>query len=150
MITEIRDISKKLPQKEKEIFNRIFRVYVENGSLKYPESMEKWIKKRWKLEDVKKQKIIRIENKITGESSLFNELRSNRPVKNYVRVERIKPFKGCPFCNPKKFTPEDVFGRIEGKYCITASNIAKYDYIHGLIIFNEHNPYSFDKEKISD
>jgi len=150
MITEIKNISKKLPKKEKEIFNRIFRVYVGEGFLKYPESMEKWIKERWKPEDVKKQKIVRIENKITGESSLFNELRSNRPVKNYDKIEKVKPSKDCPFCNAEKLTPEDTFGRVRGKYCVTASNVAKYDCIHGIIIFNEHNPYSFERERVSD
>lgn len=150
MITELKSLADGLPKREKEIFNRIFRVYVSESRLRYPKSMEDWIKKRWKPESVVNQKIVRVENKITNESSLFNELRSKRPVRKYNACIKIKPSKECPFCNPEKFTPEDTFGRVRGKYCVTASNIAKYDSIHALVIFRSHNPYSFDEEKVSD
>ena len=44
----------------------------------------------------------------------------------------------------------DTFGRIKGKYCITASNIAKYDFLHSLVIFDEHNPFLFNRKRIAD
>jgi hypothetical protein len=52
-------------------------------------------------------------------------------------------------------TPEDIFsegvpGRVSGKYCITASNVAKYDGYHGLVIFNEHNPLAITSERVHD
>jgi hypothetical protein len=47
-------------------------------------------------------------------------------------------------------TPEDVFGRVRGRHSITASNVAKYDVFHGVIVFDEHNPLRFNEESISD
>ena len=35
-------------------------------------------------------------------------------------------------------TPEDVFGRIRGRHCITASNVAKYDGFHAVVIFDPY------------
>jgi galactose-1-phosphate uridylyltransferase len=52
--------------------------------------------------------------------------------------------------SPLTGTPEDTFGRVEGSHCITASNIAKYDGFHGLVIFNTHHPLLFDEEAIID
>jgi len=58
--------------------------------------------------------------------------------------------KDDPLNKPLEDTPEDLFGRIEGKHCITASNIAKYDGLHGMIIFKDHNPLKFSREEIID
>ena len=52
------------------------------------------------------------------------------------------------FSNPYENTPEDVFGRVIGKHCVTASNIAKGDGLHGLVIFNEFNPLHFSREEV--
>ncbi len=79
--------------------------------------------------------------------ALFNEYRSKRPIEAGSKGLAIRD---CKFCRPEENTPEDVFGRIEGKYCITASNMAKYDYLHGMIIFKDHEPFVYEKEKILD
>ncbi len=79
--------------------------------------------------------------------ALFNEFRSRRPIE--AQSGKIE-VQDCKFCNPKENTPEDVFGRIEGKYCITASNMAKYDYLHGMIVFKDHEPFVYEKDKILD
>jgi hypothetical protein len=55
-----------------------------------------------------------------------------------------------PFGKPLEGTPEDVFGRIQGRRSITASNIAKYDGFHGLVIFDEHDPLHLDRDAVSD
>jgi galactose-1-phosphate uridylyltransferase len=47
-------------------------------------------------------------------------------------------------------TPEDTFGRIRGAHCITASNVAKYDGYHSLVIFDEHNPLCITRERVHD
>ena len=47
-------------------------------------------------------------------------------------------------------TPEDLFGRVTGRHAITASNIAKYDAFHGVVIFDHHNPLQFSREAIVD
>lgn len=150
MITNLKKLKDGLEPGKKELFERIFSLTSFESKLNPPESMYSWINDNFEsVEEVKKQKIVRIDNKITGESSLFNELRSKRPIKKEPS-SKIEKSEDCPFCQSLNLTPEDSFGRVEGKYCITASNIAKYDYFHGLIIFNEHNPYSFEREKISD
>ena len=55
-----------------------------------------------------------------------------------------------PFCHPEEGTPADTFGRISGQYALTASNVAKYDGWHAVIIFDEHHPLRFTAEQVSD
>ena len=57
---------------------------------------------------------------------------------------------GDPFCRPLEGTPSDVFGRVQGSHSITASNIAKYDALHSVIVFDEHNPLALSRELIID
>ncbi|MGB9881154.1 MAG: hypothetical protein ACPLRM_10360, partial [Anaerolineae bacterium] len=90
---------------------------------------------------------------ITLEGALFNELRASRPMEARASgdLEQIIMSNiGDPFCRPLEGTPEDIFGRIKGKYCITASNVAKYDGFHGLVIFDEHHPLRFTEEGVKD
>jgi galactose-1-phosphate uridylyltransferase len=63
---------------------------------------------------------------------------------------RRKAEAGCSFCQPLAGTPADIFGRLRGHYAITASNVAKYDAWHGVIIFDEHHPLRFTAEQVSD
>lgn len=108
---------------------------------------------------IQEQKIIKIQNKWTGEGTLFNSLRAQRPgigdedkdkEKKYIfqLIEESK--KECDFCHPERYTPEDVFGRIQGKHSITAANLAKYDVWSSLVIFKNHDPLEFSFEQFSD
>ena len=108
---------------------------------------------------IEHQKIINIRNKWTGESTLFNSLRADRPgikgkdaekEKNYINKLISESREVCDFCQPEKYTPEDVFGRIRGEHSITAANLAKYDVWSSLVIFNRHNPLKFTLEELSD
>jgi len=142
-VTELDKIVEHLSRDAKELFNRFYSFEISTGHLKIPVEMENWVKKRFgSVERVEKQRIVSIKNKFTGEHSLFNKLRSDRPIeaKSAITLEELEEKKKCLFCNPEKQTPADVFGRVKGEYCITGSNIAKYDFFHSLIIFNEHNP----------
>jgi len=101
---------------------------------------------------VEKQRVVKVFNNYTYESSLFNELRAKRPVvreKSSVST-LIKDSKGGPFCKPEGLTPRDVFGRVRRESCVTASNIAKYDKWHGLVIFNNHDPLRFTQASVKD
>lgn len=155
-IVELDNIVESLPEEEKELFQRLFHLSATTGWLHPPETMHSWIKERFgSLEAVTSQKIIKITNLVTYEGALFNKLRSSRPleIKEKLRIEAqiidaLK--KEDPLRCPREDTPEDTFGRIEGKYSITASNIAKYDGLHGIVIFKDYNPLYFTKEKISD
>lgn len=111
------------------------------------------------VERIEKQKIIKITNRWTGESTLFNSLRADRPgikgadlekEKKYVLQLIQKSEEGCDFCQAEKYTPEDVFGRIKGKYSITAANIAKYDVWSSLVIFKDHDPLNFSLDEFDD
>lgn len=39
----------------------------------------------------------------------------------------------------------DLFGRLENESALTASNVAKYDALHTMIIFKEHPPSNITK-----
>ncbi len=129
-----------------KLFYRIYSVRVCTGNLILPEKIREWAEKRFG--NCERQKIVRITNRLSGESTLFNELRAKRPLdaKSEVNLE----VEDCAFCDPVNRTPSDVFGRVEGKHCITASNIAKYDCMHAVIVFKEHNPLVSRKDVVED
>ncbi|MFQ6058432.1 MAG: hypothetical protein ACE5MB_06110 [Anaerolineae bacterium] len=143
-----------LPQAEQERFQRIFHVSTTTGRLNPPETMHQWIKGYFgSVEAVLAQRIVKVTNVVTWEGALFNELRARRPMEARSTTDVTKTIMGKvndPFCKPLERTPADVFGRVEGQYSITASNIAKYDGFHGLVIFDEHNPLIFTPQGVSD
>lgn len=67
-----------------------------------------------------------------------------------VREEIARAEENCHFCHPEQQTSADPFGRVRGRYCLTASNIAKCDGHHAVIIFDEHNPLAVSREAIVD
>jgi len=143
-----------LPAPERARFDRLIRVTHATGELRPPESMHAWITKLFgSVAAVEQQTIVKTTNLVTLEGTLFNALRASRPFESGHSEEVdevVSSGAGDPFCKPLEGTPEDVFGRIQGKYAITASNVAKYDAFHGVIVFNEHNPLSFTQASISD
>ncbi|MFO7968378.1 MAG: hypothetical protein R6U44_12360 [Archaeoglobaceae archaeon] len=150
-ILHLPQLVESLPEDQRKIFDRIFDISVNKGELVLPDTMEEWAEN--KLGNCEEQHIVRVTNKVMWEGTLFNELRSKRPVD--VRSDEeldkiIEETRGGLFCHPETQTPADPFGRVKGKHCITAANIAKYDYLHGLIIFNDHNPFICDQKKIED
>jgi len=153
-IAYLDELVQALPAHERERFRRIFKVSTTIGGLKPPPSMHAWIRQHFgSVEAVQKQRIVKVTNLITLEGSLFNELRANRPMEATDLddlSEAIDSSMGGPFCRPLEGTPEDTFGRVKGKHCITAANIAKYDGFHSLVIFNEHNPLMFSVEAVKD
>lgn len=156
------------------IFKRIYRLDSGIGAQLIPESFKAKILDYFGWRDasgkiiestdevvarIEHQKIIKITNKWTGESTLFNSLRANRPgirgtdldkEKNHIFNLITESEEGCDFCHPEKYTPEDVFGRIHGEHSITAANLAKYDVWSSLVIFRDHNPLKFTLEEFSD
>ena len=106
--------------------------------------MHPWITKLFgSVEAVSAQRIVRVTNNITMEGALFNDLRAMRPmeVKGVDEVRAvIAGSANDPFDRPLEGTPADTFGRITGQHGITASNVAKYDGYHGVLVFNEHDP----------
>ena len=78
--------------------------------------MHRWIEKYFgSVEAVRRQKVVKVTNRWTLESSLFNELRAHRPLEARIPsalAEEIARSHPDPFDDPEANTPEDVFGRI--------------------------------------
>jgi hypothetical protein len=163
-IAHLGEYAQALPNAEQEIFDRIFDVQTVSGRLVVPESMCKWVADRFgDVDAVRVQRVVKVTNLIVLEGALFNPLRGARPadvVSQEDVLAAIEGTRGGPFCHPQALTPEDVFapsatgadvpGRVRGKYCVTASNVAKYDGYHGLVIFDEHNPLCITRERVHD
>ena len=154
-ITDLVALIKDLPQEERELAGRLFEVIPSTGHLVVPEEMVGWVEKTFGyVRAVQEQKIVRVTNRITLEGALFNELRASRPIDAHGTApdlrREIESTTGDPFCSPEESTPADVFGRIRGSHSTTASNVAKYDGFHGLVVFDDHDPLDFTPEKVDD
>ncbi len=154
-IENLVEIVDSLPVPERELLERIYEVSVSVGEQSIPRSMEPWVRQQFgSLESVTGQKIVKVTNKVTCEGTLFNRLRALRPVEAKGREGTINRLKDAGkrdiFGRPERSTPEDLFGRVVGKHCITASNVSKYDGLHGLVIFNDFHPLGFSREQVVD
>jgi hypothetical protein len=153
-IIELPRLVESLSDQSRERFQRIFHLSATTGHLYAPRVMHPWIESYFgSLEAVTMQRIIKLTNIVTWEGALFNDLRARRPIepRDHRNVRRAIRSNGSgPFGKPMEGTPEDTFGRIKGSHSITASNIAKYDGFHGLVIFDEHNPLHLEREAVSD
>jgi hypothetical protein len=148
-----------LAEAERMLFDRIFHLETAAGRLAVPNSMERWVEEVFGgVARVRVQQIVKVTNLITLDGALFNPIRGVRPtdlVPDEDVYGAIEETRGGPFCHPEALTPEDIFaegveGRVRGRYCVTASNIAKYDGYHGLVIFDEHNPLCITVDRVRD
>jgi hypothetical protein len=143
-----------LPPEDRAAAGRLFDVVATTGRLDPPEAMRAWIEKSFgSVDAVTEQRIVRVTNRVTLEGTLFNGLRASRPLDTGVSVDlerEIEATAGDPFCRPEEGTPADVFGRVRGEHAITASNVAKYDGFHGVVVFDDHNPLHLTPEKVAD
>jgi hypothetical protein len=153
-ITDLPEILDALPSERRGVADRILEVTATTGRLVEPESMRPWIERTFgSVDRVREQRIVRVTNKVTLEGTLFNDLRSSRPLDTGTDTDvgsEISATEGDPFCSPESGTPADVFGRVRGEHATTASNVAKYDGFHGVIVFDEHDPLSLTPDKVSD
>jgi hypothetical protein len=153
-ITGLPSIIESLGPEDRILADRIFEVSATTGRLDPPEAMRAWIENSFgSVEAVRAQQIVRVTNRVTLQGALFNGLRASRPLDTGVSVDlerEIAATAGDPFCRPIEGTPADVFGRVRGEHSITASNVAKYDGFHGVIVFDDHNPLHLTPEKVSD
>jgi galactose-1-phosphate uridylyltransferase len=154
-LAELEALVASLPRSAREKFDRIFQLSVTSGYLEPPDSMDGWLSRQFgSVDSVRQQRIVRITNRVTLDGALFNALRSQRPLEAPSRSgnaeERLESPGDCSFCNPWACTPADPFGRIQGRHCLTASNVAKYDGWHAVIIFDEHHPLRFTANQVAD
>ncbi|HEY6582167.1 MAG TPA: hypothetical protein VIZ60_13690, partial [Rubrobacter sp.] len=152
-ITNLPGLISALPTEDHALAERIFDVSTTTGRLDPPKAMHAWIEKSFgSVDRVTAQRIVKVTNRITLEGTLFNELRASRPLDTGVSLHldhEISATEGDPFCHPCDGTPADVFGRVEGEHATTASNIAKYDGFHGVVVFDDHNPLHLTPDKVA-
>ena len=152
-IVQLEDAVNALPHREHERFWRIFHVSSTYGRLVPPDAMIPWIEKQFgSVDAVREQRIVKVTNVVTLEGVLFNWLRSSRPMwRQEIDLDaELEQAAADPLADPFNGTPEDLFGRVRGEHCVTASNIAKFDGYHGLVVFNERHPLRFTREQIHD
>ena len=152
-ISDLPRLIEGLPPDDRDLAGRILATSATAGRLDPPEGMRNWIEKSFgSVSAVTEQRIVKVTNKVTLEGTLFNELRASRPLDTGVGLDldrEIAATEGDPFCRPEEGTPADVFGRVKGEHATTASNIAKYDGFHGVVVFDDHNPLRLTPEKVS-
>src|SRR5215210_3066996 len=153
-ITDLPALIEALPPEDRAIAERILDASATTGRLDPPREMRPWIEASFgSVDAVREQRIVKVTNRVTLEGTLFNELRASRPLDTGVDLDlerEVEATRGDPFCRPETGTPADVFGRVRGEHSTTASNVAKYDGFHGVVVFDDHNPLRFTPAKVSD
>jgi len=154
-IAQLPELVSALSDADRSRFKRVYAVSAAEGRLHAPISMIPWIKSTFgELADVERQRIVRVSNQVTGEGTLFNQLRARRPIRAEL-LSQSGPDNGVsaalrddPWFTPAEATPEDTFGRLSNDHGVTAANIAKYDAVHSIIIFSDPNPLAFTLESV--
>lgn len=143
----------RLAGREREIAERILVVQSYPARVAVTEQMNGVVGAFGGAEEVARQRIIRITNKVTHHGALFNKIRGRRPMhETYVDLKELiaQRAKMSPFADPEAHTPPSSWGRIETEHSITADNIAKYDDHSGLVIFKVADPLGQSKEAVFD
>lgn len=157
MISTLSERIAALAPPTRTLCERIFRVVVSQGRTVPPPTMEDWIAQQFGAHDaVREQTITRVINRLTLEEAIFNPLRARRPnsgtgaqgaIEDWIAEELAE---GDMFRLPERDTTADVFGRLRGRFCTTAANVAKYEGWHGLVIFDEPHPLRWDHAHVID
>ena len=153
-VYQLPEIVAGLPKDERQLFDRLFSFDMAQAVIKIPPTMRSYCEKFFgSVEAVERQRPIKITNKVTLDTAIFNQLRARRPqaynsatLDEQIEAER----KFDPFVNPLEGTSADPFERVQGQYSLTAANIAKFDTWHSVTIFNEYHPLQFGSEQVID
>jgi hypothetical protein len=150
-ITDLTGLVERLPAERRARFERIFDVQMVEGRCEVPPAMRAWVTQRFgSVEDVERQQMVRVTNKVTWEGAVFNPLRARRPMPmNETNIEHAAP-KDDIFATPLTDTAADMFGRIQGEHCVTASNVARWDGQCAVLIFDEPDPLAFTRDHLRD
>ena len=139
---------------ERHVFDRMFDFVMSEARVLPPPAMEGWIANAFKyladtpagiLDAIRRQPIVHVMNRATGQAALYNAVRSHRPIEAKADTDLEKEIEAarakCSFCRSLEQTPANTFGRIGEKK--TCANVAAYDGYHGLVIFEDHSPLRF-------
>mgnify|MGYP001209633105 CR=1 FL=1 len=149
-IAELAARVRSLSSKSRNRFDQIYRLQESWTKIVIPESMHAMAESHFgSVEAVRNQFLLRVDNIITGEGSLFNQLRGKRPT-HFVHdpMEIDAALTSDPWKDITEATPPEQHGRIENATTITAANIAKYDEAHGILIAKDAHPLSFNLSSI--
>ncbi len=150
VITDLPDLVTALPAAGRARVERLLRIETVTGELLLPETMRAWAARQFGgLDGVERQTIMRVTNTHTWEGALYNPLRKRRPLKLDAQPVEYNPADDL-FAQPLLSTSEDVFGRVRGEHCITSSNIARWDGLCAVQIFDEPDVLAFTQARIRD
>lgn len=157
MITGILERVAALERPLRAIAERLMYIDVVTGLTDPPAPMEPWIVRQFgSLAAVRRQTIVKITNRLTLEGAVFNLVRSMRPSEPTGGDAELEEWIAGElaaldlFSRPLQDTTADTFGRIRGRFCTTAANVARCDGWHGLVIFDEPHPLRFGREQLRD
>jgi hypothetical protein len=156
-ITDLPKLLAALPEEAQRRFHTIYRVEQLDGRAIVPEPMRDWVTQRFgSVAAAERQTVIKVLNWLTLEGALFNPLRSRRIAAHAANDAELEQWIAeelamqTMFRDPQRLTTDDPFGRVRGRWCTSASNVAKYDGLHGLIVFDEPHPLHFNTERLQD
>lgn len=158
-IVDLPEVVVALPATNRARFERIFRVDRVEGECRVPEAMRAWVERHFgSVAAVERQRVVRVTNLVTFDGALFNPLRGRRPVAmsgdgsrtNDAHDHKRQSAIDDVFADPLRTTTEDVFGRVRGRYCITASNVARWEGQGAVLIFDEPDPLAFTRDHLRD
>jgi galactose-1-phosphate uridylyltransferase len=134
---------------------RLVEARVVGGRTVPPPELEPWLAATFgSVDAVREQRIVKVTNPATLESTIFSPLRARRPIDGPARADdlsaEIAATEGDPFCHPETGTPADPFGRIRGLRVVTGANAALADAHHAVVVFDVHDPLDFDAELVTD
>jgi hypothetical protein len=157
MIDRLPELAAELPAHLHEICARLYQIDRTHGYAVPPPEMEPWVVAHFgSVAAVREQTIVKVTNRLTLESALFNPIRARRPSPGAGDAADLEQAIAREladhdiFRDPERTTTADVFGRIRGRYCVSASNVAKYDGWHGLVIFDDPHPLHVGPAQLRD
>ena len=154
-ITDLPDRIAVLAPAARARFERLFEVTRSEGQCVVPETMRPWaIETFGSVEAVERQAVIRVTNTVTWEGAQYNPIRMRRPMP--VRTADGGPQSSDKrpradiFAAPLESTAADIFGRVHGKHCVTTSNIARWEGMNAVLIFDTFDPLAIDAAHMRD
>lgn len=157
MIDTLPELIEALPAHLRAVCARLYQVDRMRGYADPPPSMLPWVVEHFgDVARIREQTIVKVTHRLTLESALFNPVRARRPNAGGTddaaleRAIAAELAEHDVFRDPERDTTADVFGRIRGRYSISASNVAKYDGWHGLVIFDDPHPLRFGPAQVAD
>ncbi len=136
-------------------FERLFEVTRSEGECFVPDTMRAWaIETFGSIEAIERQTVIRVTNTVTWEGAQYNPIRMRRPMPIRTADGGRQTADKEPvfdiFANPLVSTAADTFGRVHGKHCVTTSNIARWEGMNAVLIFDVFDPLAVDAAHMRD